>query len=234
MPRIARIVVADVPYHVTQRGNRREQVFFTADDCRAYLRWLREYADRHVVDILAYCLMPNHVHLVLVPTTAEGLHRALKPLHMRFAQRINRNRGLSGHIWQGRYFSSALDDQYLWAAIRYVERNPVRANMVELAENYRWSSAAAHCGLQSDPVLTHKPVWRELWNEVGNWSVWLSAADEDTQLQTLRRYVDKGLPCGSSEFVRGLEAVARRNLHFRPQGRPTKIESHELKGSVPK
>lgn len=128
---------AGVPHHITQRGNRREDVFFTDEDRETYLAWLKDYADQHAVDILAYCLMTNHIHLIAVPADEDGLQRVLKPLHMRYAQRVNRSRGWKGHVWQGRYFSSALDEDYLWAAVRYVERNPVRARMVRKAENYR-------------------------------------------------------------------------------------------------
>ena len=145
MPRQARTVFAHLPHHITQRGNRREDVFFTNTDRQMYLSWLKDYCDQHKVDILAYCLMTNHVHLVAVPSTEKGLQDVLKPLHMRFAQRLNRQRGWTGHVWQGRFFSSPLDEPYMWAAIRYVERNPVRARLVRRAENYPWSSAAAHC-----------------------------------------------------------------------------------------
>ena len=146
MPRLTRIVHAGVSHHITQRGNRREKAFFTDDDRRAYLDWLKEYAEKYEVDILAYCLMTNHIHLVAVPKTEAGLQRMLKPPPMRYAQRINRTRSWKGHLWQGRFSSSALDEAYLWAVVRYVERNPVRARIVRKAENYPWSSAAAHCG----------------------------------------------------------------------------------------
>ena len=177
MPRLARTVCAQVPHHITQRGNRREQVFFTDDDRHAYLGWLKEYAEKHEVDILAYCLMTNHIHLVAVPKTEDGLQQALKPLHMRYAQRINRTRGWKGHLWQGRFFSCALDEAYLLAAIGYVERNPLRARMVRKAENYRWSSAGAHCGLRQDEVLTAKSSWRKRFEAIGDWSAWLAQGD---------------------------------------------------------
>lgn len=220
MPRLPRTVCAGVPHHVTQRGNRREQVFFTDGDRRAYLGWLQEYAKKYEVDILSYCLMTNHVHLVAVPTTTDSLHQALKPLHMRYAQRINRARGWNGHIWQGRFFSSALDDGYLWAAIRYVERNPVRARMVKKAEDYPWSSAAAHCRLELDPILTSKSSWRKQFKSIGDWSAWLAEGDEPEKLKTLRSYVNKGLPCGSPAFISKLEKLTGRGLRNRPQGRP--------------
>jgi len=222
MPRLARTVCARVPHHITQRGNRREKVFFTDADRHAYLEWLREYAERHRVEVLAYCLMSNHIHLVAVPATEEGLHQALKPLHMRYAQRINRERGWKGHLWQGRYFSSALDEDYLWAAIRYVERNPVRAKMVRRAENYPWSSAKGHVGMSVDGVLTGNVYWRKQMESIGDWSAWLAEGDEPGQLSIIRRNVEKGLPCGTDRFLRKLEKLTGKILHYQPRGRPRK------------
>jgi putative transposase len=222
MPRLARAVCAQVAHHITQRGNRREQIFFTDEDRQVYLGWLKEYAEKHEVDILAYCLMTNHIHLVAVPGTQDALQQTLKPLHMRYAQRINRTRGWKGHLWQGRFFSSALDEAYLWAAIRYVERNPVRARMVRKAENYRWSSAAAHCQLVPDEVLTTTSVWRKQFEAIGDWSAWLAQGDQQQELEVLRRNADKGLPCGSEKFIRKLEKLTGRRLEYRPQGRPRK------------
>lgn len=222
MPRLARTVCAHVPHHITQRGNRREKVFFTDDDRHAYLGWLKEYAGKHEVEILAYCLMPNHIHLVAVPATEDSLQQALKPLHMRYAQRINRARGWKGHVWQGRFFSSALDEAYLWAAVRYVERNPVRAKIVRKAENYLWSSASGHCELRQDALLTKKPFWRKQFEAIGDWSAWLAEGDEPEKLNVLRRNVDKGLPCGAEKFIQKLEKLTGRPLQYRPRGRPRK------------
>ena len=114
MPRLARTVFAKVPHHITQRGNRREDVFLTDGDRETYLAWLEDYCQQHGVDILAYCLMTNHIHLVAVPATEDALQHVLKPLHMRYAQRFNRQHSMKGHVWQGRYFSAPLDEPYLW------------------------------------------------------------------------------------------------------------------------
>ncbi|NNG03625.1 MAG: transposase [Inquilinus sp.] len=222
MARLARTVFAGVPHHVVQRGNRREDVFFADADRRAYLGWLAEYAKVADVDVIAYCLMTNHIHLVAVPAAADGLQRLLKPLHTRYALRVNRTRGSAGHVWQGRFFSSALDDVHLWAAIRYVERNPVRAGMVRRAEDHPWSSASAHCGLRADPVLTQSRAWRDRLAAIDDWSGWLAEDVEATQVDLLRRHLDSGLPCGSDAFVSGLEAIAGRSLRYRPRGRPRK------------
>ena len=222
MPRLPRTVFAGLAHHVTQRGNRREPIFFADDDRIAYLSWLEEYADKHQVEVLAYCLMSNHVHLVVVPTTDDGLQLVLKPLHMRYAQRINRQMGWSGHLWQGRFFSSPLDDAYLWTAIRYVECNPVRAGMVQRAEDYRWSSAAAHCTDQPDGLLNRESNWGKQFAAIDNWSGWLQMTDDVERLDLLRQSADKGLPCGAADFVQALGIQAGRPLESRPQGRPIK------------
>lgn len=227
MPRLARTVIAGLPHHVVQRGNRREDVFFTDADRRTYLSWLRDYADLYEVEILAYCLMTNHVHMIALPATADALNRMLKPLHMRYAQKVNRTHGWAGHLWQGRFYSSALDDAHLWAAVRYVERNPVRAGAVRRAEDHPWSSAAAHCGLRIDPVLTRDPAWRRWVENIDDWSAWLAEGDEPERIDLLRRHLDRGLPCGSEDFVAGLESATGRSLRFRPRGRPRKTEEEK-------
>jgi putative transposase len=227
MPRLSRTVFPGVPHHITQRGNRREDIFFTDEDREAYLSWLKEYCEKFGVEILAYCLMTNHVHLVAVPSTDDGLQRVLKPLHMRYAQRINRAKGWKGHLWQGRFFSSALDEAYLWAAVRYVERNPVRAGMERRAEDYRWSSAAAHCGKGVDGLLNPESGLSRKLSETEDWSAWLAEGDETEELQMLRRNVEKGLPCGSEDFVQKLGRQVGRLLEYRPRGRPKKVNADE-------
>ena len=219
MPRVARTVFAGLPHHVTQRGNRRETVFFVDEDRVCYLTWLKEYADKHKIEIIAYCLMTNHVHLVVVPFAEESLHKVLRPLHMRYAQKINREHEWDGHLWQGRFFSSPLDEAYMWAAVRYVERNPVRAGMVRRAEDYDWSSAAGHCRLKQDMILTCSSRWTEEFGGIENWSNWLTEGDDLQKVEVLRRNIKKGLPCGTDDFVQKLEMMAGRILRFRPQGR---------------
>jgi putative transposase len=197
---------------VTQRGNRRGQVFFSDADQQTYLALLREYTIKHQVAVLAYCLMPNHVHLVLVPATRDSLPLSLGPLHLRYAQRLNRMKSWKGHVWQGRYFASVLDERHCWAAIRYVERNPVRAGMVQRAENYRWSTASAHCGLRKDAVLTAESDWQKQLASIGDWSAWLDEGDDAQELEVLRKNAGKDLPCGSDEFIEKLEMSSGRRL----------------------
>lgn len=232
MPRAARFVHPGVPHHVTQRGNRRGQVFYSDIDYRAYLAWLREYAAAQGVAVLAYCLMSNHVHLIVEPARADSLPRMLRQLHVRYAQNLNRRHDWKGHVFQGRYFSSVLDEPYFWSAMRYVELNPVRAGLVSRAESYPWSSAAAHCGLRGDPVLGASAHWQNQFDGVDDWSSWLSAGIEPDKLIMLRALTSRGLPCGSPEFIESLEATSGRSLQPRPRGRPqaakSALETEEL------
>ena len=217
MPRHARVVFPGVPHHVTQRGNHRERVFFENGDENSYLSFLQPSSRHENVGVVAYCLMPNHVHLVLVPSTPEGLHHVLMSVHGQYAQRINRMRDQKGHLWQGRYFSSPLDANYFTNAVRYVELNPVRAGIVTKAEDYSWSSASAHCGLRHDPVL--EPARRfSAFKGIADWSRWLADGVAGELLEVLRDRAGRNLPCGSSEFVAQLEHAAGRELRSRPRG----------------
>ena len=158
-----------------------------------------------------------------MPSTEDGLQKLLKPLHMRHAQRLNRARALKGHIWQGRYFSSALDGDYLRAAMRHVERNPVRACIARKAENHEWSSARGHCGLGNDPLLRAKASWRKDLDDIADWSKWLAEPHKGHALLVLRRNAMMGLPCGSENFLMKIEKHAGRALRYDPQGRPKKV-----------
>ncbi len=217
MPRHTRVVFPGLPHHVTQRGNHRARVFFGKGDPEAYLCLLHAYSRQQELRICAYCLMPNHVHLVVVPSSPDGLHRALRAVHSQYAQRINRMKELKGHLWQGRYFSSPLDADYFLNAIRYVELNPVRAGIAQKAEAYAWSSAAAHCGLRFDPLL-ESHAHSNLLAGISNWSRWLSAGVADESVEMLRLHGSRNLPCGSPDFIARLEHSAGRELRYRTRG----------------
>jgi putative transposase len=221
MARHARVVFPDVPHHVTQRGIHRSTVFIDHSDGIVYLDLLRQYIVKHGVEIVAYCLMPNHVHLVLVPADETGLHRTLKAVHGRYAQRFNRIRDRVGHLWQNRYFSSPMDSDYFRNAVRYVELNPVRANLVQRADEYPWSSAAAHSGRRQDPLVSARPD-STLFRGISDWAHWLGQGLSDECLETLRTHTNRNLPCGSEAFVRRLEIEADRMLRPRPRGRPAR------------
>ncbi len=133
MARLARVIVPGMPHHVTQRGNRRMETSFGDEDYRAYLTLLVEWCGRHEVAVWAYCLMPNHVHLVVVPAWADGLRMGIGEAHRRYSRRINFREGWRGHLWQGRFASFVMDEPHTLAAARYVERDPVKAGLVEAA-----------------------------------------------------------------------------------------------------
>lgn len=200
-------------------------MFFSDADRAVYLDWLGELAGLENVAILAYCLMSNHVHIVLVPPHADSLERLFRALHTRFAMRINRIKNWRGHLWQGRYFSAPLDEAYLWAAIRYVEKNPVRAGLVACTETYPWSSAGAHCQRSRNALLYDDPEWTRLTSQITDWSSWLAEDDDPARLAVLRRNAEIGMPCGTTSFVERLERESGRALRARPQGRPRKSET---------
>ena len=141
MPRISRAVAVGFPHHITQRGNYRQSVFERKDDYLFYLEWLKTYSSKYSLKIWAYCLMKNHVHFIAVPMESDSMARTFNTLHMRYSQFMNQRRNARGHLWQGRFFSSVLDERHLYAGMRYVENNPVRARIVKKADEYRWSSA---------------------------------------------------------------------------------------------
>jgi putative transposase len=156
MARLARVLWNNVAYHVTQRGNARQNGFGADHDRRVYLDLLHANCRNHRLSLLGFCLMSNHVHLIVIPGRAESLPAALKHLHGRYAAYYNARQCSSGHLWQGRYYSCPLDDAHLWAALRYAELNPVRARMVDHPCDYPWSSARAHAGRGTDSELETK------------------------------------------------------------------------------
>lgn len=217
MARFARVVVSDIPHHVTQRGNARQVVLGTDTDRITYLGLLRQYSELHGLSLLGYCLMSNHVHLIVVPHSPDALARSLRQTHGRFATYWNARQSSTGHVWQGRFYSCTLDESHLWKALRYVERNPVRARMVESAPQWPWSSAAAHCGTEPpNPMLQMEP-WRSRWTPA-QWSEFLAVTQSPLEINKLRRSTYTGRPLGTPEFVAALEKSTARNLTPRKPG----------------
>jgi putative transposase len=208
MARWARVVVPSVPHHVTQRGNRRQDVFFREGDYQAYLRLMREWCDKEAVAIWAYCLMPNHVHLVAVPETEAGLARAIGEAHRRYTRQVNFREDWRGYLWQGRFASCPMDEQYLLAAVRYVERNPVRARKAKHAWDYRWSSAAAHVQGEDDVLVKVRPML----GRVADWAEYISQEPTESEASALRLHNRTGRPLGSDGFVEHLERLLGRRL----------------------
>ena len=217
---MARIVVPGFPHHVTQRGNRQANVFETDSDRQTYLRFLETHCAKRGLSVWAYCLMTNHVHLVVVPKDETALSVALRDAHTNYAVYFNSRRDQSGHLWQGRFFSCPLDKSHRWAAVRYVEQSPVRAGMTGRAEDYPWSSAAAHCGRRNDSVLSAEfpPP-----GVIEDWSEWLNAGREAVNANAyIRTQTKTGRHCGSSDFVDELEERLGRSLRPKKRGRPSK------------
>jgi putative transposase len=219
MPRQKRIVIPQLAHHVTQRGNQKQQVFFEVSDYRFYLNLLNRYATRGGAKILAYCLMPNHLHLILVPQEEDSLRAALAPLHTAYAQAINRRFGFSGHLWQDRYASYPLGETHLVSALRYVELNPVRAGLRQNPLDYPFSSAAGHAGLREDPLLTKHPAFEE----IGDWRAFLASGLDETEEAPFRQHAKNGLPLGNGEFISQLESRLGTSLRAKKRGpRPRK------------
>jgi putative transposase len=215
MPRIARIVVPDCPYHVTHRGNHKEAIFFGSGTQQLYLARLRAYAARYGMEVWAYCLMPNHVHLIVVGRHNDSLARAIGNTHREYSRRVNQERGWTGHLWANRFHSTALDESHLWNAVRYVESNPTRAGLVASSVDYRWSSARAHAGLRSDPLLA---AGRPFPGSIAGWPDWLDAGADCREYDALRKNTTTGRPTGSREFVDRLARELARSIPLPGQG----------------
>ena len=220
MARLARVVVPEMPHHIIQRGNRRLDVFFSEEDRMMYLTLLRRACQRYGVHVWAYCLMRNHVHVIAVPKEERALARCFADVHVRYTRRINFREGWRGHLWQARFGSSVLDERYLLAAVRYVERNPVKAGIVALPWQYPWSSARWHVGeVSADPVVTGEGPLRAL---VSNWREYLLVDEDETELAKLEQEVRVNRPLGSAEFLHTLEERIGRPITRRKPGRPQK------------
>jgi putative transposase len=221
MPRLARIVLPGVPHHVTQRGNNRQDVFFVDDDRRVYLDLLHEQSERFGLKIEGYCLMGNHVHLVATPSGEESLAKAIGRTDFLYTQYVNRLHQRSGHLWQNRFYSCALDDVHLWRALCYVERNPVRAGLARRAWEYPWSSAGAHTGGADASGLLDLGEWARLWGP-GKWRTELTSPEDAQGVSRIRLSTHRGRPLGSDSFLSKLEHRLGRRLRPLPVGRPKK------------
>lgn len=217
MPRQARFLEPQLPYHITQRGNYKQDVFADDEDRHKYLSLLHFYSGRYHLEIWGFCLMDNHVHLIAYPENADSLSRALAVTHMSYAQYLHRKTGISGHLWQGRFFSCALDDNHLIRAMRYVEMNPIRAKLVTKPEDWTWSSARHHLDLETIPLLQDAR-----WPEnalLADWPVILTQHDSDTAIDRLRLATRTGRPLGSDAWIDELERSTGRRLRPRKPGR---------------
>jgi putative transposase len=225
MSEFVRVVVPGCPHHLVQRGNRKASVFRDDSDRLVYLRLMRDACKAHHTFIWSYTLMDNHVHHVAVPEREDSLGKTVKEAHGEYSKYFNIKYGLAGHAWQGRFKSFPMEWNHCRNTIRYVERNPVRAGMVKRAEEYLWSSAAAHCCLRDDPLLSGECP---LASEIANWSEWLNEPDDETVCEVIRRHTRIGRPLGSNDFLCRLERETGRRLLPQKRGRKTKPSQSEV------
>lgn len=224
MARLARIVLPDLPHHVTQRGNGRQQTFFGPDDYALYRDLLGRECRAASVEVWAWCLMPNHVHLILVPQDADGLRRALSKVHRRYAGAIHAREKRTGHFWQGRFGAVAMDEAHLAAALRYVVLNPVRAGLVSRAQDWPWSSVHSHLSGRDDGVITLAPLKARLPG-LASLLDGDGGVDEDEVHDRLRRAESIGRPLGNPEFLKKIEATLGRQVLARKRGpKPKQLE----------
>jgi putative transposase len=220
MPRIARSVAVDYPHHVTQRGNNRSTIFFDDEDHWFYINTLKRYSQKYKLEIWAYCLMGNHVHLLVVPKEDNSLARGIGLTNMVYTQYLNRRLGNSGRVWQNRFFSCAVEKEtYLWSVARYIERNPVKAGILEKAEEYRWSSARAHLLNRPDQLLSG-----EQWLDEATRNDYKAFIEEDSEEaeKVIRQRTSSGRPLGGDEFICLLESRYGYRLKVGKKGRPKK------------
>jgi putative transposase len=214
MARLARVVAPGLPHQVTQRGNRRQQTFFCDEDYESYLLLMAQFCKAEKVEVWAYCLMPNHVHLIAVPQSTDGLRRAIGEAHRRYTRMVNFREGWRGHLWQGRFASFVLDEPYLLTAARYVELNPVRAGLVSTPRRYRWSSAAAHMRGKDDALVRVAPLLRL----APDWRRFLTRVIREEDLKALRAHEHTGRPLGTDAFLESLQRKLGRILRRQKPG----------------
>ena len=218
MARMARVVVSEFPHHIIQRGNRRQKVFFNENDYRQYLALLKNYSDRFKVDILAYCLMPNHAHLIAIPHEDGNLAQAIGETHRNYTRFINFREKWRGYLWQGRFSSYVLDEQYLLTTTRYILLNPVKAKITKNPWDYEWSSTKHHMRIANDS-LVRDSLLREL---IEDWKDFLNTASDTDVVKLLQLHERTGRPLGNSSFIEKLESLLKINLKKKRAGRKKK------------
>ena len=214
MARIARVVVPDFPHHVVQRGVRRMDVFFSADDRQEYLSLLSQSASKHSANFLAWCLMSNHAHFVVMPRQSKSLSATFGEAHRRYTRMVNFREDWRGHLWQERFHSYPMDERHLIAAVRYVEMNPVHAGLVQKPEDWEWSSARYHLGQSTGDWLVKE---RNLLGLVNDWRKYLTEGDEHDNTN-YELHLRTGRPLGAADFVEKLERLIGTNLRPKKGG----------------
>jgi putative transposase len=220
MPRIARIVGIGYPHHIIQRGNNRENIFFDQEDRRLYLKWLKKYSLECGCAVHAYCLMSNHVHLLVVPQYNYSLAKTMQKLSLRFTQHINKKYKRTGRLWECRFYSALVDKElYFWSIGRYIERNPVRAKIVSKPDEYQWSSAKANITAKEMDFI--KPIWQDD-TEREEYITFLNNPDKEEEIEIIKKSTISGKPIGSEKFLNQLVETLGITINTRLKGRPRK------------
>ena len=207
-------------------------IFLDSDDRELFLGGLRRWTRQTETQVWAWCLMGNHFHLLLVPTTVDGLAKTLHGVTFGYAQHFNQKHGRCGRLWQNRYYSAPLDAQtHLWTVARYIERNPVRASIVLQAEDWRWSSARAHISGKDPLGLLELKQWQEILSP-SEWKAFLSRNEESGKITALRSHTRRGRPLGNDAFLSKIEISLGKRLRPLPVGRPGKSSSKTSQSSV--
>ena len=215
MARIARLVVPNYPHHVIQRGNRRQEVFFSDRDKEIYLELLAQHAKDAGLAFWAWCLMNNHVHFICVPSHEDSIRQAFSETHRRYSRMINFRYGWRGYLSQGRFLSYVLSEIHLYAAVRYVELNPVKAHLVSKAEDHPWSSAQSHVFKTKDTLCSKS----FLDDEIQDWRSFLASGTDAHPDALFQKHATTGRPLGDHDFLRTLEQTTGRELMKRRPGR---------------
>jgi putative transposase len=222
MPRIARIIGVGYPHHIIQRGNNREKVFLNYRDYEKYISFLLRYSEEKRATIFAYCLMPNHIHLLVKPFDGETLPKMMQGITLCYSKYFNSENGRTGRLWECRYYSTVIDgDQYLWTVSKYIENNPVRAGVVKRSEDYPYSSAKAHILGKKDPLLK-EPLFDK--SELNEYRRFIRSGEDKKITEEIRKQTRLGKPLGGPEFLLTLSERLGCNLSFRPKGRPRKSQ----------
>ncbi len=223
MARLPRFAPAGLPLHVTQRGNFRQDVFLTEYDRRFYLALLDRHSAERRVKIIAYCLMTNHIHLIVEPSTDDGLSIMMQGLQCEFARTINSRCERTGHLWKTRFDACVMDEFHLGIALAYVEMNPVRAKITTAAASYEWSSAKAHTGQAPAHALLHMPSFTNRFAKK-DWTAILANKEEDREeLASIRKATRDNVPFAAPDFIHNLESAHGCRLERKPPGRPAKL-----------
>jgi putative transposase len=218
MPRTARASQGNWCYHVLNRGNARAEVFHKPEDFDAFVALFEPACERLRMQILAWCLMPNHFHLVLWPHGDGDLGRWMQWLMTSHVRRYHRHYGGSGHVWQGRFKAFPIQqDEHLLAVLRYVERNPLRARLVRKAEKWQWSSLRLRPSGAAAAVLAPSPVPLP-----ANWTQLVNEPQTEREVQAIRASIARGAPYGSERWQNRAARELGLESTLRPRGRPRK------------